>query len=46
MALHEPAMSVRMPVFIGVAGVAKLRSRHAVAAGDFSTWLRDESSRA
>ena len=46
MAVQHPAMSVRMPVFIGVAGVARLRSRHAVAAGDFSTWLRDESSRA
>jgi cellulose synthase/poly-beta-1,6-N-acetylglucosamine synthase-like glycosyltransferase len=46
MALAEPSMSVRLPVFIGVAGVARYRSRHAVAAGDFTTWLRDESSRA
>ncbi|MCW2759329.1 MAG: glycosyl transferase [Nocardioidaceae bacterium] len=45
MVVREPRLLVRMPVFLAVAVVARLRSRRAVRAGDFSTWQRDESSR-
>lgn len=46
LSLSRPALALRMPVFVGVALVAKNRSRRAVRDGDFHTWLRDESSRA
>ncbi|MBD8870496.1 glycosyltransferase [Nocardioides donggukensis] len=42
----EPRLALRMPLFLSVATVARLRSARAVRAGDFTTWLRDESSRA
>jgi hypothetical protein len=41
----HPSLVLKMPVFLGVAAVARLRARSAVRAGDFGTWLRDESSR-
>ena len=41
----EPRMAPRVALFLGVAALARLRARRAVARGDFSTWLRDESSR-
>ncbi len=41
-----PGMAARVAVFMAVAAVARARARRAVARGDFSTWLRDESSRA
>jgi glycosyltransferase involved in cell wall biosynthesis len=41
----HPSMAVRVPVFIGVALLSKLSARRAVRRGDFTTWLRDESSR-
>jgi hypothetical protein len=41
----HPSLVLKMPVFLGVAAVARLRARRAVRAGDFGTWLRDESSR-
>ncbi len=41
-----PGMAARVAVFVAVAVVAQARARRAVARGDFSTWLRDESSRA
>lgn len=34
-----------LPAFLGVTLLARLRSRAALHAGDFDTWLRDESSR-
>ena len=34
-----------MVVFVGVTVVARARARRAVRSGDFSTWLRDDSSR-
>lgn len=46
LSLSRPALAIRMPVFVGVALVARSRSRKAVRDGDFQTWLRDESSRA
>lgn len=42
---HRPLLLFRLPVFLAVAVIARRRSAQAVAAGDFSTWLRDESSR-
>jgi hypothetical protein len=41
----EPRMAPRVAYFLAVAVLARLRARRAVARGDFSTWLRDESSR-
>jgi len=38
-------MAPRVAWFLCVTAVARRRSRKAVAAGDFKTWLRDESSR-
>ena len=39
------AMAPKVAWFLAVTLVARRRARRAVAAGDFSTWLRDESSR-
>jgi glycosyltransferase involved in cell wall biosynthesis len=36
----------RLAWFVTVTAIARSRSRRAVNAGDFTTWLRDESSRA
>jgi Glycosyl transferase family 2 len=44
LARAEPRLAVRMPVFLGVAVLARLAARRAVRDGD-PTWLRDESSR-
>jgi Glycosyl transferase family 2 len=41
----EPLLTVRMPVFLLVAVLARHGARNAKRRGDFSTWLRDESSR-
>jgi hypothetical protein len=38
-------MTPKVALFLSVAVLARLRARRAVAAGDYSTWLRDESSR-
>lgn len=46
MSVRDPRIGVRMPLFLGIGLVARWRSRRAVRAGDFTTWLRDESSRA
>jgi Glycosyl transferase family 2 len=45
LSLREPGLALRVPLFLGVGLAARRRSRRAVLAGDFSTWLRDESSR-
>jgi glycosyltransferase involved in cell wall biosynthesis len=42
---QEPRMAPRAVVFLGVAILSRLRASRAVRRGDFSTWLRDESSR-
>lgn len=44
--LTRPTLFLKAPVFLGVALVARFLSRRAVRAGDFTTWQRDESSRA
>ena len=46
LALDQPALAPRIIVFLGVTVVARVRARRAVRAGDFTTWQRDESSRA
>lgn len=46
MGARDPRVGVRVPLFLGIGLVARWRSRRAVRAGDFTTWLRDESSRA
>ena len=40
-----PRMPPRVALFLAVAMLARLRAHRAVAREDFSTWLRDESSR-
>lgn len=42
---REPAMALRLPVFLGVTLISRVRARRRIRAGDFDTWLRDESSR-
>jgi hypothetical protein len=46
MVLARPVLAPRMVVFVAVNAVARLAARRAVRAGDFTTWQRDESSRA
>jgi glycosyltransferase involved in cell wall biosynthesis len=41
----DPLLALRMPVFLIVAALARLGAHRAKRRGDFSTWLRDESSR-
>jgi hypothetical protein len=43
---HEPRMVPCVMVFAAVTVLARLRARRAAHQGDYSTWLRDESSRA
>jgi glycosyltransferase involved in cell wall biosynthesis len=42
---REPWLLPHLTVFLVAAVTARRRSRRAVRAGDFGTWLRDESSR-
>ena len=42
---NEPRMAPRVALFVFMAALARLKARRAVARGDYSTWLRDESSR-
>ena len=44
-ALREPRSVVDLVVFLGVTVVARAGARRRVRSGDYSTWLRDESSR-
>jgi Glycosyl transferase family 2 len=44
--LRSPAMAVRLPVFLGLTLQARGLAGRRVAARDFTTWDRDESSRA
>jgi len=41
----EPRMAPRVALFLAIALVARTGARRQVARGDYSTWLRDESSR-
>jgi hypothetical protein len=42
---QRPAFAAKLPVFAAVTVAARLGARRSVARGDFTTWLRDESSR-
>ena len=42
---REPSMAYRVPVFAAITVVARLQSRRVARRQDYSTWLRDESSR-
>lgn len=44
--LRHPGIGLRVPVFLTVTLLARMLSRRAVRAHDYTTWLRDESSRA
>jgi glycosyltransferase involved in cell wall biosynthesis len=44
-ARREPRLAPRVVLFLFVAVLARLRARRVVNRGDYSTWLRDESSR-
>jgi hypothetical protein len=46
LAIRRPVLAPRVAVFVLVGAAARLQSRRVVRSGDFSTWLRDESSRA
>ena len=46
MLARRPGLASRVPVFVGMAVVARIGAWPAVRTGDFATWLRDESSRA
>ena len=41
----DPALALRLPVFVAVHVAAQLGARRALRSGDFTTWQRDESSR-
>ncbi len=41
----RPALAPKVALFMAVTVTARLGARRAVARGDYSTWLRDESSR-
>jgi glycosyltransferase involved in cell wall biosynthesis len=42
---RSPLLAPKVVVFMAVASVARLGARKRIQAGDFKTWLRDESSR-
>jgi glycosyltransferase involved in cell wall biosynthesis len=42
---RNPATAPRLALFAAVTITAKLAARRAIARGDYSTWLRDDSSR-
>jgi hypothetical protein len=44
--LRDPRAALCLPVFLGITLRARWGARKAVRAADFTTWLRDESSRA
>jgi glycosyltransferase involved in cell wall biosynthesis len=41
----RPALAAKMFVFLAVTVIARRRARRPIKQGDYSTWLRDESSR-
>jgi glycosyltransferase involved in cell wall biosynthesis len=45
MVRRDPGIAPRVAVFLTVAMLARMRARSVIARGDYSTWLRDESSR-
>lgn len=45
LARHDRGIALRIPVFLAVTLVARSRAARLVRRGDYTTWLRDESSR-
>ena len=41
----DVSLAPKLPIFVGVAALARLRAQRAIRSGDFTTWQRDESSR-
>jgi hypothetical protein len=41
----KPTIAPRMALFLGVTAAARWRARRPIRSGDFTTWLRDDSSR-
>jgi hypothetical protein len=44
-AVAHPLVAPKMLVFVGITIVSRVRARRSVRRGDFTTWLRDDSSR-
>jgi glycosyltransferase involved in cell wall biosynthesis len=44
-AAGSPVLAAKVAVFVAVTGVGRLGARSRIRQGDFTTWLRDESSR-
>ena len=42
----DPRMALRLPVFLGITAISRRGARRQIRSGDYTTWLRDESSRA
>jgi glycosyltransferase involved in cell wall biosynthesis len=42
---RRPPLAPKLAVFLGVTALARRRARAPIRSGDYSTWLRDESSR-
>lgn len=45
LAASRPALSPKILIFLAVTAVARIQARKRIRRGDFTTWLRDESSR-
>jgi hypothetical protein len=45
LAARQPSLAPKIAVFLAIAMLARFGARRAVRRGDFTTWLRDESSR-
>jgi glycosyltransferase involved in cell wall biosynthesis len=44
-AREHPSTALHMPIFLGIAAASRLAARRRIRRGDFTTWLRDDSSR-
>jgi len=44
-AVGSPALAVKVATFVTVTGVGRVLARRRIRRGDYTTWLRDESSR-
>jgi hypothetical protein len=43
---RRPSAAPKLAVFLGVTAISRWRARKPISSGDYTTWLRDESSRA
>jgi hypothetical protein len=42
---RQPTIAPRMAVFLAITAYTRLKARRAIRAGDYTTWLRDDSTR-